>query len=65
MNTRQPDNIDALNALYPDSEWIEDKGQFSRVTTSPEESIWYCTLCGSTSVDAYDNICYFCGEEEE
>ena len=56
-------NIDELREQF-DCEWLEDKGQFSRVTTAPEDSAWYCTLCGSLDVDAYENICNNCSEEE-
>ncbi len=55
-------NIDELREYF-DCEWIEDKGQFSRVTTAPEESAWYCTLCGSLNVDAHDGICNNCSEK--
>lgn len=54
--------IDELREKFPDSEWLEDKGQFSRVTTAPEESAWYCTFCDSLDVAPYDNICNNCGE---
>jgi len=46
-----------------DCEWLEDKGQFSRVTTSPEESAWYCTVCGSLDVDPYDYGCAQCADD--
>lgn len=54
-------NIDELLEKF-DCEWLEDKGRFTRVTTSPEESVWYCTDCGSTDVDADEGICHDCEE---
>lgn len=57
----KPTTIDQLSEQY-DCEWLEDKGQFARVTTAPEESAWYCTLCGSLDVEAHDNLCFNCGE---
>ena len=57
-----PETIDDLREQF-DCEWLEDRGQFTRVTTSPEESAWYCTLCGSLDVDAYEGICNNCSEE--
>lgn len=57
--------IDYLNAKYPDSEWLEDRGQFSRVTTDPEESAWYCNLCGSLECDPYEGYCEGCDEEDD
>lgn len=48
-----------------EGEWLEDKGQFTRFTTQPEESVWYCRLCESTNVDVDENVCHNCGEEDE
>ena len=58
----EPKTIDELGKLHA-CDWLEDKGQFSRVTTDPEESAWYCTLCGSLNVDAHEDVCYDCGED--
>jgi len=57
-------SIDDLTAIY-DVQFLEQKGQFIRVTTDLEESAWYCDLCGSLDVDAHEGICYNCGETEE
>lgn len=62
---KQPKDIDELNEMFPDSYWLEDRGNFSRVTTEPEGSAWYCMSCGSTNCDAYENICYECGEDSD
>lgn len=56
--------IDDLREQY-DCEWLEDRGQFSRVTTEPEQSAWYCTVCGSLDCDPHEDICYGCGEESD
>lgn len=60
----EPTTIDELRQIY-DCEWLEDckGGRFSRVTTSPEESAWFCTDCGSLDVDAHEGICNCCGED--
>ena len=60
---REPQTIDDLRALYA-CDWIEDRGHLSRVTTGPEDSAWYCTLCGSLDVDSVDVICHDCSEPE-
>jgi hypothetical protein len=61
MSNPYPDNIDELQEMY-DCEWLEDRGNFTRVTTSPENSAWYCQTCGSTKCDAYEGICYDCDD---
>lgn len=55
--------IQDLEELYA-CEWLENRGRFTRVTTAPEESAWYCQDCGSTDCDPYDNICNVCDEWE-
>ena len=57
--------INDLLAKYPDSERLEDMGQFSCVTTDPEESAWYCNLCGSLECDPYEGYCEGCAEEDD
>lgn len=47
-----------------DCEFLDKKGQFIRVTTEPEESAWYCEVCGSLDVDPYDYGCGNCGNED-
>lgn len=59
-----PKTIDDLTRLY-ETEFLESKGQFTRVTTEYEESVWYCELCGSLDVDAHEGVCYNCGEGDE
>ena len=56
--------IDDLNTKYPDSDWLEDRGKFSRVTTDPEESAWYCTECGSLDCDPYEGTCEGCDTDD-
>ena len=58
----KPKTIQDLEELY-DCEFLEERGNFTRVTTSPEESAWYCNDCGSLECDPYENICYQCEEE--
>ena len=53
--------IDQLDKIYPDMQWLEDKGQFTRMSTEGEESVWFCTLCSSVDVDADEGVCYCCG----
>jgi hypothetical protein len=59
-----PATIYDLREVF-DCEFLEDKGQFTRVTTSPEESAWFCELCGSLDCDPYEGFCNGCGEEPE
>jgi len=56
-------NIEQLMEKF-DCDWVEDRGRFTRVTTGPEESAWYCTECGSTDVDAYEGVCYACDDPD-
>lgn len=56
-----PKNIGDL----PAGEWLEDKGQFTRVATETEESVGFCTLCGSLDVDAHEGVCFNCGEDSD
>ena len=55
-------NIDELREKY-ECDWLEDRGQFSRVTTEPEESAWYCTVCGSLDCDPYEDTCDGCYDD--
>ena len=59
-----PQNIDDLKFMY-DCEWLEDRGRLSRVTTSEEESAWYCRDCGSLNVDSSEGICHECDESTD
>lgn len=61
---KTPETIDDLTELYQ-VEFLEEKGQFIRVSTDLEESVWYCDLCGSLDVDAHEGVCYNCGEDDE
>ena len=53
-------SLENLQALY-DCEFLESKGRFTRVTTSPEESAWHCE-CGCLDVDPYEDFCENCDE---
>jgi len=58
----QPETLSDLMELYA-CEFLESRGNFTRVTTEPEESAWFCETCESLDVDAHDQICFNCDEE--
>ncbi len=59
----EPRTIDDLRECY-DCDFLEQHGRFERVTTSPEESAWYCTDCGGLDVEPGEDICHTCDDED-
>jgi len=52
--------ITNIDELPPEANWLEGDRGFDRWAIGPEDSLWFCSVCGAV-VDDIDDGCRSCG----